>query len=289
MESEHVRTVVVGTDYSPSSLLALPWASAFAAGLGAQVSVVHVARRGEADDPAAIAEFQAAMEILGLAPKVRSVLGEPATALCRAASAQDAELLVTAHSPEHDGVFGRSMSLALTRGARVPVLAVHVPEAVEAMQVAPRALGELVLGIAADVSANEVAARLARFSARIGARLVLCEVLIDRGHRLDPESGKLDLEPGRELDDLAGHARARLDRLAAELPGADIETVVVAADSAAKGLVALAIARGSDAVVTVARGRGRLASSLLGSATVDALRLSPLPVLIYGPECMRGG
>lgn len=288
-EPQNQRRVLVATDFSPESLLALPWASAFASGLGATLSVVHVARRDAPVDERATEEFRAAMEILDLPPRVRSVLGEPAEALSRAAAAEDAELLVTAHRPSHDGIFGRSMSLDVVRRAEVPVLIVHVPEAVEAMEVAPRRLRELVLGVASEESAREVADRLARYCARIGARLVLVEVLLDRQHRLDPESGRLDLAPGPELEVQAAQARARLDRLAGSLPHLEVETAVVAADSAASGLVALGIQRGSDAICTVARGRGRLASALLGSATDDALRLSPLPLLVYGPASLRRG
>ncbi|MCB9738462.1 MAG: universal stress protein [Deltaproteobacteria bacterium] len=288
MEQSHNATIVVGTDFSPASLLALPWASAFAKGLGARLSVVHVARRDERASADATAEFGAAMEILDLQPRVRSVLGEPAEALSRAAAAEDAELIVTAHRSAHDGIFGRSMSLALVRRAEVPVLAVHVAEAVEAMRVAPRELRELVLGVGPDGLAQEAATRLARFCARIGARLVLVEVLVDRGHALDPETGYLELEPGPAHVVETGQARARLERIANALPHAEVETVVVVADSAAKGLIGLGIQRGSDVLCTVARGRGRLAAALLGSATDDALRLSPLPVLMYGPESLRG-
>ncbi|MEY3012484.1 MAG: hypothetical protein RIT45_1219 [Pseudomonadota bacterium] len=283
MEARTERSVVMGTDYSAASLLALPWAAAFAEALGARLTVVHVGRARETDRGAE-GEFRAAMEILALPPRVRSLLGEPAEALVRAVESEDAELLVVAHQPDHDGIFGRSLSLALMRQSGVPVLAVHVPAGTEAVHVAPRAIREVVLGIDPEELGAAAVLRLGRFCARVGARLVLTRVLVDGSRRVEPATGRVDLQPGPNHAGAVEDAGRRLLALGEALPDTDLAVRVVVAPSAAAGLVALAIERGSDLVCTVARGRGRLAAALLGSATDDALRLSPLPVLAYGPN-----
>lgn len=287
MSDAPITSVLVGTDYSAGSLLALPWAQAFAEALDARLTVAHVARSGATDDEAAQRDFRAAMDLLGVEPRVRSVLGEPDEALRRAAAAEDAHLLVTAHQPEHDGVFGRSLTVHLVRKATIPVLAVHVPGDGEAIVVAPRGIGEIVVGVAPGPSIEPAVARLARFCARAGVRLVLAAVLVDASRRIDPDAGAFDLDPGFELADRQAEADAMLTRLAASLPHHDVATVVVAADSVAAGLIALSIERGSDVIATVARGRGRIAAALLGSTTDDLLRISPLPTLVYGPRCFE--
>ncbi len=284
MNASTERSVVMGTDYSAASLLALPWAAAFAEGLEARLTVVHVGRAREADRHAE-QEFRAAMEILDLPPRVRSLLGEPADALARAVESEDADLVVVAHQPEHDGVFGRSMSLSLMRQSGVPVLAVHVPACAEAVHVSPRAIREIVLGIDPNELGAAAVARLGRFCARVGARLVLARVIIDGSRHVDPETGRIDLVPGPKHANAVEDCGRRLLALGEAVPDTELAVRVVAAPTAAAGLVALAIERGSDLVCTVARGRGRLAATLLGSATDDALRLSPLPVLAYGPGC----
>lgn len=290
----HLRTIVVGTDFSPAAAAAVAWASALARRHGARVHAVHALELyGPPSDflvspPDLTDEIQAAalakLDELSARQREEGVeathelrLERPHAALVGAAAHQHADLLIVGTR----GVTGLEHLLLGSTAQRVvaralcPVLAVHPEQQ-------PPAEGLRHLLVPTDFSedaerALEVALRLAAPGPDEAVDLTLLHAYF-----LPIEYtayGTIPTSP-HYLEDVAGEAERRLTELAERLgrPG------LAVASAAVEGYPPEVILReaqrlGAELVAMGTHGRSGLEHLLLGSTAERVVQRAPCPVL----------
>lgn len=282
------ETVVVGVDGSPPATAALRWAAREAACRGAPLRIVHAwlwplyrVPLGPAPRAPADAGLQAQAErvlrdassaAVAAAPDVvvdtALVVGEPATALMRAAEA--AQLLVVGHRGlgGFAGLLLGSTGIAASARATCPVVVVR-GVGVDG--------GPVVVGVDGSRGSTEVLADAAREARLHGSRLLVVHAWsaplrhdhLDAGGARDAESS--GRRNGRAVLAAAAEEVARTE------PDVQVETRLV--DRATADLVtASAEAR---LVVVGSHGAGALGGLLLGSTTHALIHHSACPVLVH--------
>lgn len=290
-----IDTILLATDLSPLAIAALPIVAGLARDLDAQVQFVYVDAAGSRLQGAASAlarrDVEGRLESLrraaaawGLQTSARVLAGEPAEALRSAAERDRHALLTLVHEVGHHG--RASLTRSLVSKAAAPILIVHAPklEAGTALDI-PMAHGihRICCAVTPDESGSDSLRCSAAFARVLGAHLKLVAVLTGRG--LEPDfsgQGPLLAEPPAGMQTELHAVGLRLRALAADLGQEGVGAVVVAANEAAAGLSAAAIADGASLLIVAPQQRSRLARALLGSVTDRLLHLSPLPLLVLG-------
>jgi nucleotide-binding universal stress UspA family protein len=181
-----------------------------------------------------------------------------------------------------------SVSDALMRGSRIPVLLVRPPEGgttLPAIEVPPRIL------IALDGSrlAEEVVEPAVKLARALDARLTLLRVV----NPLGPGDGlAVVFAPGAAKTLAAQHeaeAASYLTEIAWWLRdrGLDVETMVVPSERPAQVIVAEATRQGCALVAMATHGRSGLSRLLLGSVAGSVLHETRVPLLLYRPKADR--
>jgi nucleotide-binding universal stress UspA family protein len=293
---EHAPRVVVGYDASVSAKVAVGWAADEAERLGLPLTVVYAADYTglvggpvstspwlpgvSIDEARRVAEAGAALARArrpGLSVAARTEIGSPGTVLLQ--ESRDAALVVVGTRGHGDlaGTLLGSVASRVTAHASCPVVVVRGAEAAAAWSGRP-----VVVGVDGSPAA---AAALRAAAARAGATGVPLRVVCawtptasggwDRAYWLA-------VDAYHEPDDTA---RAAAERVAAEAvadalsraPGLRVETRVRGGDPAT---VLLDAAGDAGLVVVGARGRGSLASLLLGSVSHGVVHGARVPVLV---------
>jgi nucleotide-binding universal stress UspA family protein len=289
-----VGTIVCGVDGTEESRTALRFAAAMYERLGGSLVIVYATRvpttfgaataphaqppaTGVASDAAAEAglallERVSVEERLGPASRLRSEIGGAAERLLGVAREEDADFVVlgTRRRGRIAAVLSGSVSRTVVGASDRPVILVPRESGTS-----PR--GPVICGID-EAGRSREAARAAR---RLGVRLHLPLVLA-HAVTFDPIPGGSAV-PGAtaELAQLERQrAKALLDRVAAEEHlGHGVERLVVAGDPA-DALADLAARESASLVVVGSRGRGRLASAVLGSTCSSLTARAPCAVMV---------
>jgi nucleotide-binding universal stress UspA family protein/anti-anti-sigma regulatory factor len=234
---------------------------------------------GEDVMPAAVRDMRllldrAARE-LGQSAAIRVAIGEPAEKLLALAHTEDAELLVvpaTGQSRVRTLLLG-SVYLALAGAAPCPV--VVVAPGVDALATT----GPIVCGIdgsAPSIVAAGVAADLAE---RLETRLLLVHAANALPAAPPGVLGGHDRRHGEGLRMLQGVA----DCLPVTVP----KLLLVELGPAAQRLAHVARTESAQMLVTGSRGRGRIASALLGSVASELATSVDRPLMIVPPDARR--
>ncbi|MFA1541781.1 universal stress protein [Actinomadura monticuli] len=283
-----MNKIIVGTDGSEPSLLAVDWAAGEAARRGASLHVVYVVTPwlfDVPDDPGAaqvrermlhdgrgivdVGAARAAERAPGLRVTGEQAGGQPAKVLIE--RARDAIMLVT-------GARGRGGLAGLVLGSTAMQVTAHAPgPAVVVRAHEPSEHGEIVLGVdGSPAGAGAIGFAFEEASVR-GARL---RALLAWTHPVSTGPGDmLPLVYDREI--LAGDAR-RL--LAESLAGwrskyPEVEVVAEAVRGRPGSVLTEASAR-ADLLVVGSRGHGGFAGLLLGSVGQAMLHRAHSPVAI---------
>jgi len=292
--AQAVRTILLGTDFSPAANAATAWATALARRHGARLHVVHALQLyGPPSDflvsppdltdqiqAAAVARLDGLVQPLtaqGVETTQELRLGAPHAAVIEAASAQNADLVVVgtrgATGLEHL-LLGSTAERIVAR-AKCPVLAVH-PD-----QQPPEAGPGRVL-VPTDFSENAARALAAALRLLTTAGGPPLHLILLHAFYLPIEYtayGTIPTSP-RYLDDVAGAAEKRLAELAVSLTRADLEVETVASEGyPPEVVVAQAKALHADVIAMGTHGRSGLEHLLLGSTAERVVQRSPCPVL----------
>jgi nucleotide-binding universal stress UspA family protein len=281
------RPVLCGVDLWPGSEAVVSLAVALAEELERPASVVHVAQRAGRDsagralrEMCELRRLDALVEMLSGARRCATQLraGEPAEELLRAASEQDAELLVVGSRGlrEIGCVLLGSVSSELMREAPCPV--VVVPPGC-ALPVA--GIRVVVVG----VDGGERDAPLLRLTADLGRRLraavhavhafQLHPAAVGMSPTAPPLTTELHDAAEETLDKALDEAGVRARKSVAERPAA--EALKLAAEQDGAGLIAVA-----------SQGHGKLRSILHGSVTIQLAAEAPVPVLVLPTRAELG-
>jgi nucleotide-binding universal stress UspA family protein len=284
--------VVVGVDGSPTSRDALRWAAGFAARAALPLHVVW-AWQYPADSVGAIGlsdviEDAAATERIDsqLRALLTAVLGvhadaatgaamqaQPADALLRAAEQRDASMLVV-------GSRGRGGFASLLLGSVSRQVCEHTTRPVTVVRELPEdgtvALATIVVGIDGSSPAERAMTFAADLAETLGAELVVAHATASPEPLYPPY-----VEPEVDLDTRRAFAEGWCAPLRAR--GVDHELVVVAGDPR-QALPEVVAQRSADLLVVGSRGRGPLATVLLGSVATSLAQQGRSPVTIVPPE-----
>jgi nucleotide-binding universal stress UspA family protein len=197
---------------------------------------------------------------------------------------------VRGRAPSDDGAARRTSrgrrrgpSPLRTEGRSAPArrasFRLHTPRTAGAADPVQR--GKIICGLDRSTRASEVLGVAAELRDRLAAHLVL--VYVARDPVVPGTSGV----PGA-ADEMRTIEAERGHRLLAELSGAErLEAATdrrVAFGSPAAALEAVARRQGADLIVVGCRGRGALASALLGSVSSQLSRSAPCPVVVVPPQ-----
>lgn len=134
--------------------------------------------------------------------------------------------------------------------------------------------GELVVGIGGDGSGFEAARTAARVCSAMGRTLVL--VFGYEASAMGPRGGALE-------EEIAAVGQEAIDRILPELsetyPDLTVEVEMVG-QRPVDAMIAVAEARGAEAICVGHGGSGPLKAALLGSITYEIVHRAPFPVLV---------
>lgn len=171
------------------------------------------------------------------------------------------------------GPFFDSTSLQVSARAACPVVVVPGPE--------PSDASGVVVGWDGTVAADAVLDFAADAAASRRGGLFVVQVVPPGSASGGPGTGGAGSR-GRHPSGVEPGSSSSVRRVAGEHPGLAVERRVVEADSVPEGL--LREAQGRALLVLGTRGRGALASLLLGSTSRKTLRRSTIPTLIIHPD-----
>ncbi|MGR6964452.1 universal stress protein [Geodermatophilus sp. URMC 61] len=296
---DDVREVVVGVDGSDGSRRALAWGlrEAFLRRVGLRVVTVWTGGSppGDGDAPAAVAEFEEALEArvrsdvaeaaratgamaVPVVPEVR--YGHPARSLMDVA-AHDGLLVVGARGTGGlRGLLLGSVSQQCAQHAACPVVVVRGD--VPGERIAE--LRRVVVGV--DGSEHSVAAaRLAHDEAELrDAQLHVVHTFADT---VSGYGGPLWVVPDTTLAEQA-EATLRASLRAAGLDALPGDRVRAEVRQGIDWDVLLDVAEGADLLVVGSRGRSGWAGLLLGSVGLHAVTAAPCPVVVVRPRGAAG-
>lgn len=282
-----VSHTLITTDLSDEAMVALPHAATLARVHSSKVTVLHANRvwNGAADDSTVrdgrLDDVRRTLEAMGIAARVEVVDGDPAPVIDDYIAESSVDLVICTHhaasvaSPLHN-----SISNHLVRTAKCPVLVAHGPSTPPTVDVQPATYSRVF--VSSDFSKPSLAGlrATAELSMVLGATVVVGHVVEVKG---------LGVLKGDELvlpqtpDEFAARVKSATVELGAiveDLYNDNVSVKVVCAESAAQGIVALALANECDLIVVPSHGKGPLIRLLLGSTAQAVLDLSPLPVLV---------
>jgi nucleotide-binding universal stress UspA family protein len=283
------RRILVATEYSPSSELALETAVALATQVGAELVVLHVFEQGGLAFPFPLPEgvrdaARARLDqtVAGLRVRMLNasgVLREGAAwdQICTAAADLGADLVVVGTQGRRGlprWVMG-SVAERVVRLSPVPVLTVR-----SSSDVAILAGGmDRFRHILAPTDFSEASRRgvetATSLALDLGTSLTLAHVYelpSAASYLFEGLAGEAEAEVGRLLE-------AELARVRGRVPG--VEGIVRRGDPW-RGILDAAKERSADLVVMSTHGLHGLQRLLLGSVTEKIVRLSPIPVLTTG-------
>ncbi|MGE2733935.1 universal stress protein [Mycolicibacterium vaccae] len=289
--AEHTGAVVVGVNGSERALAAARWAAAVADRLGAPLHIVHAMvgvggglTEVTAAIQAAIMSYQADTSPIFLKDATDAVHADfPDLTVSTSSHDESADRVLTEMSREARLIVlgGKEINAAsvLLLGSTTLAVAAHAHCPVVSWRGDQPTLSDRPLVVGADGSPSGAAALAAAFDTadRLGVSVRAVRAWSTR-------------TPGAGADEdlresLSSAQRALLidetDRLVARYPGVAVECVVTEG-----GAAQAVLDQSGDAqmVVVGTRGRNALASTLLGSTSLNLLQHSALPVMLCRAE-----
>jgi nucleotide-binding universal stress UspA family protein len=283
---EAIRRVLVATDFSANSGIAVEWAVELARANRATITLFHaldprqVGRSTDDHDETKRNLDNAAKAVRELQPSavVEHELGKPWEAIVSAAARHHADLVVIGASGH--GTLGKKLlggtADRVIRTSTVPVLVIHPSDAAPTRGIR-RALAPIDFS-EASLQAARTALRL--FHGEMTSTLVLlhvCELTVPAtGTGFAPAAIDPDFWSNCERE-----AKAQLEQFAATLRRDDVRVETVAT----RGFPSMAIIEqagglGVDLIAMGTHGRGGLNRILLGSIAERVLQDSPCAVLV---------
>ena len=299
--------LLVPIDFSSASLATLEQARGLALGLGARITLLHVAL--PASFPTGMGELAGgiaeqipldtrrmtqdldALLRRRLRPAMRGAslvaVGGAGPAIVAVARERSADLIVVATHGRTG--FARTLmgSTAeyIIRHSHCPVFTIRVPLPAATPGRPDRRIRSIVVGVDLFARSREALRYAAAFAARFRARLTLVHVVPpipgSRRRPVDASRLKVRAEQG---------ARLQLEKLSHQFVSkATASTVQISAGDAAEGIMQAAAAARADLIVVGTHGRGALQRLLLGSTAENLMRHAPCPVLVVRrPAPVRG-
>lgn len=285
--AEHAGAVVVGVDGSDAAIAAARWAGAVAARLGVPLHIVHAmvgVGRGlteaAAAIQAAIVSYQADTGPIFLRDAVDAVRRDfPDLTVSTASHREPADQVLTAASREARLIVlgGNEINAAslLLLGSTTLAVAAHASCPVVAWRGEQTALTDQTVVVGTDGSPSGAAALGAAFDIAdrlgIGVRAVRAW-----SARIPPAAVDEDL---RESLQAAQRAQlvAETSRLAERYPSVPVDCVV---EEGAPAQAVINHGKDAQLVIVGTRGRNALASTLLGSTSLNLLQHSAVPVMV---------
>ncbi len=284
-----MKTILVVTDFSARSDLAVARAARLAARSRARLHLVHVV---DDDQKPQIVEGETAISTQLLQDEVARlsqtdglnctsdvVLGDPFEGICDAATAINPDLVVMgAHRRRtlHDVFVGTTAQRTIRR-ARWPVLMVNAPPDQDYRNV--------MLATDFSEASRKAAAQLARLSLAAPEDHTLLHIIDAPAKHLVMSGVLPERQMIRYLTELQVEAEQELKEFAATLSCADWSGVARQSGAATSAAILQATAEvGADLIVVASQGRVGLSKTFLGSTAEEVLRRADRDVLAIPPD-----
>ncbi len=288
--------ILVASDLSAASELAIPHAMALGRAYGARVTLLHI----DPDFPSVAAPNSSEVHA-DRVPELRRTLGPSLAALrshglhadltlrrgdakgsILAASADASLIIVTKHGEHATGLIVGSTASWLVQRTAIPVFVVHGP-VLGPIETGPEPPSYDNITVAVDFSDHSIRALEAAIdmAAVVGATVQAVHVVKASGCEPDLSGDKVAWpEVPWKARESVDEAHAALDALVGDGCEVEVRTRVLAVADAASGIVGAALDAGSGLIFLPTHGKGWLGTALLGNTTEGVMRLSPLPVLV---------
>jgi nucleotide-binding universal stress UspA family protein len=281
MTLQPIRSIIVGTDFSPPAATALGWASAIARAHGASLTLVHAYVKQDhelspEETRAALAGLAAVETEHGLQVRVEMRDGAAATVVSAVAKECGADLLVIGSRGRNpiSRVFLGSVADATLKQVSLPTLVVHPGDAVRA----PRTTN-LLVGTDFSPESN----RAAEFAMRLAAPREQATVgLLVATLLPGPFTGlEMPAVPMVEPGETEAPAREALARRVKELAGNGVRVEgLTCPGSPVEAIRDVSEQRKADVIVVGTTAPSGAARVLLGSVATDLVHQADRPVLI---------
>ncbi|UXA19802.1 universal stress protein [Mycobacterium sp. SMC-4] len=289
--SEHTGAVVVGVDGSDLAIAAARWAGAVAARVGAPLHIVHAmvgVGRGLTEAgaaiQAAIMSYQADTAPIFLKDATDAVHADyPDLTVTTASHREPADHVLTAASREARLIVlgGNEINAAslLLLGSTTLAVAAHAHCPVVAWRGGQTALNGQPVVVGTDGSPSGAAALAAAFdfADRFGVSVRAVRAWSPR-----IPAAAVDAQLGEALHSAQrAQLLGEVNRLTERYPAVAVDCLVEQ-DTPAQAVISHC--EGAQLVIVGTRGRNALASTLLGSTSLNLLQHSPVPVMVCRAE-----
>ena len=303
-----IENIVVATDLSLASDASLALAVSFGRIFGARITVINVEEEGTFDLPesprldralrearqgrrAALAEYQEMLEEAGLEFKIRAEVGQPVERILKTLAGTGADLLIVGRRGVRrlPGQRLGKTTRRLLRRIKVPTIVVPGKNReADSAPVFPRLRGGLFLAPTklsphCNMALRATCSLAERFNGTVESLHVL---------RLPALLGITDADwPSILPDDTFSSMDHTLADNLAEIVGADwaamCKPISTIGTSVAETVAEVIADEGAALCVVPSRGRPDISFGVLGSTTLNILRLSPVPVLVLPVEYLE--